>query len=150
VSWIERLDEVRARLDALAERDLHGLTSPDDKTGEQWEAGQVWAHLAEFGDYWLAELDKVLAGATEFGRTKTDPVRVAAVEEGRHRPIPESVRAMRLSLARFRTRLEAMTDDDWKKSSHHSTLGDMTVDDQMQHFHVGHYEEHADQLDSLA
>jgi hypothetical protein len=23
------------------------------------------------------------------------------------------------------------------------------VDDQMQHFHVGHYEEHADQLESL-
>ena len=149
MSWIARLDAVRTRLDALADRDLHGLTSPDEATGEQWEAGQVWAHLAEFGDYWLGELEKVLNGAVEFGRTKTDPVRVAAIETNRHRPISESVREVRRSMAQLRARLEAMTDDDWKKSSHHSTLGDMTIDDQMQHFHVGHYEEHADQLDSL-
>jgi hypothetical protein len=43
-----------------------------------------------------------------------------------------------------------MSEADWRRVSHHQTLGDMTMDDQMQHFHVGHYEEHADQLESLA
>jgi hypothetical protein len=148
-TWLARLDAVRARLDALATRDLHGLTSPDDKTGEQWEAGQVWAHLAEFGDYWLGELEKVLGGAAEFGRVKTDPERIAAIERDRTTPLPELIARVHASMDRLRARLVAMTDDDWKKSSHHSTLGDMTIDDQMQHFHVGHYEEHADQLESL-
>jgi hypothetical protein len=149
MNWLERLDAVQSRLDALAARDLHGLTAPDDATGERWDPGQVWAHLAEFGDYWLDELEQVLAGAPEFGRTKSDPRRIAAIEDGRHRPTSESVRAMRLSMARLRTRLQAMSEADWHKTARHPTLGDMTIDDQMQHFHVGHYEEHADQLESL-
>jgi hypothetical protein len=149
VNWIERLDAVRARLETLAKRDLSGLTAPDEATGEQWEAGQVWAHLAEFGDYWLAELERVLDGAAEFGRVKSDPVRIAAIDAGRHRPLPELVAETTGAMGRLRDRLEAMTDDDWKRVSHHQTLGDMTIDDQMQHFHVGHYEEHADQLESL-
>ena len=146
--WIARLDAVRARLDA--DRDRRGLSSPDEATGEQWDEGQVWAHLAEFGDYWLGELEKVLAGALEFGRTKADPERIAAIERDRHTDRAALVGRVHASMDRLRARLVAMTDDDWKKSSHHSTLGDMTIDDQMQHFHVGHYEEHADQLESLS
>ena len=126
-----------------------GLTTPDEATGEQWEAGQVWAHLAEFGHYWLDELDKVLAGAEEFGRVKTDPVRIAAIEAGRHLPVATHIAIVERALDDLRARLVAMTDDDWKKASRHSTLGVMDIDAQMQHFHVGHYEEHADQLESL-
>jgi hypothetical protein len=149
VNWVERLDAVRARLDALAPRDLDGLTSPDEKTGEQWEAGQVWAHLAEFGDYWLGELDKVLTGAETFGRTKTDPERIAAIARDRNTDRGALVARVHASMDALRARLTSLTDDDWKRVSRHSTLGDMSIDDQMQHFHVGHYEEHADQLESL-
>ncbi len=151
MSWIERLDTVEQRLVALASRDLAGLTAPDEPSGEQWDAGQVWAHLAEFGDYWLDELDRVLAAdaVVDFGRVKTDAGRVAAIERDRHRPIPELVTRVRAGMALLRGRLQAMTDDDWRKVGHHSTLGDMDIDAQMQHFHVGHYEEHADQLESL-
>ena len=148
--WLARLDAVEARLDALASCDLHGLTAPDEATGEQWDAGQVWAHLAEFGGYWLGELERVLDGAPEFGRVKTDPDRIAAIEAGRKLPFAAHVEIVKRSIATLRSRLESMTDDDWKKVSRHSTLGDMTIDDQMQHFHVGHYEEHADQLESLS
>jgi hypothetical protein len=143
------LDAVETRLHALAQRELSGLTSPDEQSGERWEAGQVWAHLAEFGDYWLGELDKVLAGAAEFGRTKKDPERIAAIERDRNTDRAALVARVDAAIARLRARLESMSDGDWKQSSHHSTLGDMTIDDQMQHFHVGHYEEHADQLESL-
>jgi hypothetical protein len=147
--WIARLDAVRARLRTLAERDLQGLTSPDEATGEQWEAGQVWAHLAEFGHYWLGELENVLGGAEEFGRVKADPTRVAAIEAGRHLPVSTHVAIVERALDDLRDRLVAMTDDEWKKSGRHSTLGVMDIDAQMRHFHVGHYEEHADQLESL-
>jgi hypothetical protein len=97
----------------------------------------------------LGELDKVLAGATSFGRVKTDPERIAAIERDRTTALPELIGRVHASMDRLRERLVAMTDDDWKRSSRHSTLGDMSIDDQMQHFHVGHYEEHAEQLESL-
>ncbi|HVT76939.1 MAG TPA: DinB family protein [Acidimicrobiales bacterium] len=149
MSWLERLDAVATRLHDLAARDLHGLTAPDAPTGERWDAGQVWAHLAEFGDYWLGELDKVLAGAETFGRTKADPERIAAIERDRHTPLPELIARVDVSIGRLRTRLSSMSEDDWRRTSRHPTLGDMSIDDQLQHFHVGHYEEHADQLESL-
>lgn len=149
MNWIERLDAVELRLRALASASLSGLTAPDEPSGEQWEAGQAWAHLAEFGDYWLAELDKVLAGATEFGRIKTDPVRIAAIEDGRNVPTVEHFATVERSIAALRARLVAMTDADWARTARHQTLGAMSIDDQLQHFHVGHYEEHADQLESL-
>ena len=40
-----------------------------------------------------------------------------------------------------------MTDEDWARTGRHETLGVMDLDAQLRHFHVGHYEEHADQLD---
>ena len=150
MDWIARLDAVQARLHALAAQELSGLTGADPSTGEQWDAGQVWAHLAEFGDYWLDELAKVLAGAETFGRIKTNPDRIAAIARDRHEPIPELARKIDASIARLAGQLREMTDDDWARVSRHQTLGDMTIDDQLQHFLVGHYEEHADQLESLA
>ncbi len=147
--WIARLDAVQARLHALAEKELSGLTAADPSTGEQWDAGQVWAHLAEFGDYWLGELHKVLAGATEFGRIKTDPVRVGTIERDRDVALTELLSRIDSSFSRLAEQLRGMSAEDFTRSSHHQTLGDMTVEDQLQHFHVGHYEEHADQLESL-
>ncbi len=152
-SWLDRLAAVEARLVGLAAQHLQGLTAPDEATGEKWEAGQAWAHLAEFGDYWLDELDRVLKAdrwPTPFGRVKSDPVRVAAIEAGRHAPVTDHVEAVRGSIARLRDRLQSMSDDDWTRVGLHQTLGEMDIDAQLQHFHVGHYEEHADQLESLA
>ena len=54
-----------------------GLTEPDHPSGEQWEWGQVWAHLAEFVPYWMGQMRVVIeAPGTDpvpFGRTMTDP-----------------------------------------------------------------------------
>ena len=43
-----------------------------------------------------------------------------------------------------------MTDEDWARTGRHETLGVMDLAAQLRHFHVGHYEEHADQLDLIA
>ena len=53
---------------------------------ETWDDRQVWAHVAEFGDYWLGELSSVLDSPDDepsFGRTRRDAVRIAAIESGR-------------------------------------------------------------------
>jgi len=45
---IARMAEAERRLAEHAAEVPTGLTAPDPASGEQWDAGQVWAHLAEF------------------------------------------------------------------------------------------------------
>src|SRR5512132_4023768 len=88
---LTRLGAVERRLAEHAARPLPtGLTDPDPGASERWEAGQVWAHLAEFPGYWHDQVRKVAgaqaSGSAEplpFGRTKTDPGRLAGIEQER-------------------------------------------------------------------
>ncbi len=60
----ERLGRVERRLADHAARPLPStLTDPDPGAEERWEAGQVWAHLAEFPGYWLEQVRAVLAAS---------------------------------------------------------------------------------------
>jgi hypothetical protein len=152
--WIDRLDHVSCRLHAHAT--LHrfdGWTRPDPGGDERWDAGQIWAHLAELGRYWLDQLDLVIdhrgPGPVAFGRTKADPARVGAIEGGRDRDRTVQYDAVCRAIDGLRSRLLELTADDWTRVGHHETLGALTIADQLRHFHVGHYEEHADQLDEL-
>jgi hypothetical protein len=82
--FLARVDEVEGGLRrAAAAGAPQGLTAPDEPSGEQWEAGQVWAHLAEFVPYWIGEARSVLTAESDqpvpFGRVKTDPGRIAAI-----------------------------------------------------------------------
>lgn len=130
-----------------------GLTAPDQPSGEQWDAGQVWAHLAEFGSYWLPELRRIVdAESTEpvpFGRTKADPHRIAEIERTRHLGVDAQVAVVRADIARYAHALASMSAEDWTRTGHHSTLGVMDLWDFLRHFVIGHYHEHADQLDDL-
>ena len=88
-SLIARLSEAERRLAEHASRPLPpGLSEPDPGGEERWEAGQVWAHLAEFPAYWLAQAQRVIALPTNepvpFGRVKTDAARIAAIERDRN------------------------------------------------------------------
>lgn len=131
-----------------------GLTEPDPGGEERWDAGQVWAHLAEFPTYWLEQLQQVIAGdpsqATPFGRTKADPDRIAAIARDRHEPVAELLDRILRDVAHVRTALAALPADAWERRGLHPTLGEMTVREQVERFLVGHLEEHADQLDRLA
>jgi hypothetical protein len=152
--WLDRIDDAQRRLLAHAAADHEGLTEPDPGGTERWDHGQVWAHLAEFGDYWQAELSTVVDaegdGPVPFGRVKTDPVRVAAIEAGRNEPVEHHLAAVLRSLDALRQLLAGLSATDWSRVGRHSTLGDLDVEAQLQHFHVGHVEEHLAQLDSLA
>lgn len=131
-----------------------GLTEPDPGGEERWEAGQVWAHLAEFPAYWLAQARAVIETGSEqpvpFGRVKTDPDRIAAIERDRHAD-PHAL------LARVRETLEDVTEAArtwdaaaWRALGTHPTRGPMTVERIVEEFIVSHLEEHAEQLDLLA
>lgn len=151
--WIGRLDHALDRFGDHLALAHPGRTAPVPGETETWDAPQVWAHVAEFGDYWLDELDTVLESSTSgpvpFGRTRRDPARIAAIEHGRHLDPATHLDHVERSADRLRATLAGLSDRDWVRVGRHETLGDMDLAAQLTHFHVGHYEEHADQLDSI-
>ena len=150
---IERLERAEKRLAAHAAAPPDGLTDPDPRTGEQWDAGQAWAHLAEFVPYWRGQVERVLEpGAirpVSFGRVVTDPGRLAAIEGGRHEPPAEQMARLRDALADLRRYLGTLSPDDLAVEGTHPTLGAMAVGTIVERFLCAHLEDHADQLDRL-
>lgn len=130
-----------------------GLTEPDQPSGEQWDAAQVWSHLAEFGSYWHPQLLMIVNGdgaqPVAFGRTKRDPERIAAIERNRSRSVDEQLAVVRADVARYAHTLAQLSADQWSRLGRHETLGEMDLWAFLQHFVTGHYHEHADQLDLL-
>ena len=155
--FLNRLSTVAKRLaDHASTAAPAGLTDPDEKTGEQWEAGQVWAHLAEFLPFWVAQARNVLTSFTgpdpiPFGRVKTDTNRVAAIERDRATAITELHARLTGGIDATRAFIDSVPDTAWTRvRGVHSTLGEMSLAQIVEEFMVGHLEEHADQLDGLA
>jgi DinB superfamily len=153
-SLLLRVQYVAVRLEEHARSaPAAGLTEPDEPSKEQWEWGQVWAHLAEFIPYWMGQARLVLAGdgseAVPFGRVKTDEGRVGAIERDRSVPADELWSRMRSQMADLWNFLDDLSPEDWAKRGVHPTLGEMDVAGLMERFVVGHLEEHAAQLDGL-
>ncbi len=152
--FLARLDAVERRLATHATlQPPDGLTGPDPGTGEQWDAGQVWAHLAEFIPYWMDEM-RMLLSAREampapFGRVKSDPNRIAAIERGRHESPAVLIKQISAAIADLRDLLNGLGGQDWSAQGRHSTLGIMNMERIVDEFLVEHLEQHAAQLDSL-
>ena len=153
--FVRRLDAVTERLARHASsQPSPGLTDPDQPSGERWEWGQVWAHMAEFPAYWMRQIREVLATPPRepppFGRVKTDPGRVAAIEAGRGAAHGELWERVSWDLSDVRVFIQRLNSDDWSRTVRHSTLGVMEMPKVLDVFLVGHLESHADQLDGLA
>jgi hypothetical protein len=152
---VARLSDAERRLAEHASRPLpSGLADPDPGGDERWEAGQVWAHLAEFPAYWLAQAQRVIARPTHspvpFGRVKTDAGRLEAIERDRHTDPQALLDRVRSSLAEVNDAVRSWDDDTWRLRGTHPARGEMTVEQIIEKFIANHLEEHADQLDSLA
>jgi hypothetical protein len=154
---LDRLEAAESRLAAHADAERPGLTHADAGSGERWEAGQVWAHLAEFPAYWVGQLHALqaahAAGVPQpipFGRTRADPGRAAAIE-ARRRDDPAALLAdVRAGIGASRVMCDSLTAGEWGVVGLHPTLGEMPVPAIVERFLVGHLEEHATQLDELA
>jgi hypothetical protein len=152
---LARLDTVERRLAGHASRGAPaGLTEPDPDTPEErWEAGQVWAHIAEFVPYWHGQLRTVIAEydgtPVAFGRTKADPGRIAAIEVGRAEPIADHMERTTEAITQLKRDIGAFTPAEWNAVGVHPTRGELDVEAILERFIVEHLEEHADQLDSL-
>lgn len=153
---LQRLDAVEARLAARASASVHhgALTEADPGSGERWETGQVWAHLAEFIPYWIEQAQRVVDTFVEhpvpFGRTKTDQGRLSAIERDRALPLAVLWSDTHSDLEALRRFLQNLDERAWSARGMHPMRGVMGVDRILDEFLVGHLEEHADQLDELA
>jgi hypothetical protein len=153
--FVARLDAVEQRLDAHASAESPtGLTDPDPDGTEQWEAGQVWAHMAEFVPYWKSQVESVIASydgdPVPFGRLKDDPGRIAGIEMGRHAVVRELRRQVAEEVAELKRYLAGLTPAEWNAVGQHPRRGEMDVEAIVGTFIVNHLGEHADQLDKLA
>ena len=151
---LSRLADAERRLAAHADEPLPaGMTDPDKGGEERWQAGQVWAHLAEFPGYWLAQAERVIALPTNepvpFGRVKTDAGRIEAIERDRNTDPAALLERVRSSLAEVSEAARAWPAEAWTRRGAHPVRGQMTVDQIIERFIVEHLEEHADQLDAL-
>jgi hypothetical protein len=155
-----RLERVRERLAEHASAEDRGLpaglTEPDPSGDERWEAGQVWAHLAEFPGYWLDQVRMIIAaqaadsrGPIQFGRTKTDPGRLGAIERDRRTDPRGLLTRVARDLDEAVEMVRSLPNEAWTAVGRHPTLGAMPVSDILERFLVAHLEEHADQLDGL-
>jgi DinB family protein len=155
------VDELIARLEAVERRLVEhadapvpsGLTEPDPEGEERWEAGQVWAHLAEFPGYWLTQAQRVISLPTNepvpFGRVKTDAGRVGAIERDRHTDPHALLARVRSALAEVTDTARSLPPEAWTRRGVHPVRGEMTVQQLFERFIADHLEEHADQLGSL-
>lgn len=150
-----RLDAVEERLRRAASLEVGGaVTAPDPTSGERWDAGQVWAHIAEAVPYWHGQLGLVLdrdrAEPVPFGRVATDPTRIATIEAKRREAVDAQLGRLIGSLAALRRQLRALPTPAWQRRGLHPTRGKMDVVEIVERFVVNHLEEHAEQLASLA
>lgn len=153
---VARLSAAEARLAVHAAAERPGLTRADEGTGERWEAGQIWAHLAEFPSYWVGQIRTILAaraaGEPEpipFGRMKADPGRIGAIEARRRDEPVELLADVHAGIAAAVGLLGTLSGDDWQTVGANPVLGSMTLPSIVERFLVTHLEEHAAQLDEL-
>jgi hypothetical protein len=137
----------RIRASALVPPD-DALTDPDPDSGERWDRGQVLAHVAEMLPYWARQAELIAAGRqAEFGRVKSDPDRIAAIERDRREDPQRLLGRVDEGVAAVLALLDRLDAQALARTGHHQTLGDMTVAEIVDRFAVAHLEEHADQLD---
>lgn len=153
-SLVARLADAERRLAEHAAKPLPAtLADPDPGSEERWEAGQVWAHLAEFPQYWLSQARRVIALPTTepvpFGRVKTDIGRIEAIERERYTDPTALMARVRTQLAEVNDAVRSWSAADWARRGAHPVKGEMTVERIVTVFIADHLEEHADQLDSL-
>ena len=152
--FVARLDAVEKRLDDHAAAVTPtGLTEPDPGGTERWEAGQVWAHMAEFVPYWQREVELVIGSyngdPVPFGRTKEDPGRISGIAMGRHEAIRQLKARVHDAIEDLKRYLAGRTSAEWNAVGTHSVRGELDVEAIVGRFVVAHLEEHADQLDGL-
>jgi len=149
----ERARRIEANVSALIARNASddGLRRTN-ATHEDWDPIRVLAHVAEFLPYWAAQAKDVAerrSNGQPFGRTHTDPARIAAIEDHAHDELAPTVARLRSALAGSVALLRSIPDDAWTKTGTHARRGEMTIEQVVDQLMCDHLLEHLTQADAL-
>jgi hypothetical protein len=142
-------DRIRASVPDMPD---DARTGADPETGEQWDRGQVLAHVAEILPYWCQQVELVVArgDGVPFGRVKTDAERIAAIERDREVDTLELLRRMDHGVQGALALLSRLDEPALRRTGTHERIGEMTAAAIFDRFLVDHLEEHAEQLEQGA
>ena len=150
--WLKRIDSVESRLQHCI-GPFGGLTAPDPNSGEQWDASQVWGHLAEFVEYWIGifgELvDEFDGEPIPFGRSPDDENRMAGVRHGSGLGFDRLWGEVSHDLGDLRHFLQTLPDLAEKVVGLTGDGTERSLAGMIEAYLVGHLEEHATQLESI-
>ena len=146
---VARIRELAARTRALAPAFADRLTPADPDDGDQWDEGQVLAHIAEFLPYWTGQFQAIVTagGGIDFGRVKTTPARIARIEAGRHEPAAVLLDRMDAAVEVAAAYLESLNEEQLQLVGIHPTRGEMAVSAGVDRFMIDHFEEHVAQME---
>ena len=153
---LDRLDAVEASVHKHAAREIEGgLTPPDSGTGEQWDGGQLWAHVSDILPYWSGQarllIDSYQGEPVPFGRAPTDPSRVDVIERNRHETVQFHWSRFEEGAEEVRALIANADERAWTEvKGLHRLRGEMGLEEILTSFMLAHLEEHAAQLDALA
>ena len=151
-SWLKRIDAVEARLGAQVGRS-GGTTAADEKTGDTWQRGQVWGHLAEFIAFWTEQagdvIDEYQGEPVPYGRKGDNSARNTAIESGLEVPIATLWEEVQSDLAELRRFLLALPENWSAAVGNRDDQGEVRAEDIIERTLVAHLEEHAAQLEAI-
>jgi hypothetical protein len=126
-----------------------------------WGPAEILAHVAEMLPYWLGEVERVLEGSipgargtvaiatgepAAFGRTEADQLRILRIEQDRSLPVRELFDRIAQDAHRWDQRLATLGEAQLRTRGRHPRRGEMTVEEMLEPFVVGHLEGHVEQL----
>jgi hypothetical protein len=151
-------DAYAVRLEAAVERlaaELDGLGADNARLAQaapdEWTAMQVLGHMVEMLPHWSREVQRLVAsqggaGLPTFGRTPDDPQRLAGVERGANSRLEDMLPRLRSETQATAAMLRALHWEDWPKRCVHPRLGEMTVEQMVERFIIGHAIDHMYQI----
>lgn len=117
-----------------------------------WGPRETLAHVTEMLPFWLGEIERILAGATEpvpFGRVASNELRIGVIERDRSLPLRELFGRLEADAERLTRRLGELTPAEAERTGVHPTLGVLTVHQAAGRFVAGHLEDHAAQIAAI-
>jgi len=128
-----------------------GLTDADPATGQRWTPEQVLGHVTEMLDYWLVEVERIIAGpqGVDFGRTKATPSRLTRIDRYSARDPQDLTVEITAASEQWIALLNRTTSEELSHTGTHPTLGEMTAARAIQEFVTDHLAEHTLQLREL-
>ena len=143
-----RLMAARDRLRSMPAGPPERLGPPDEKTGEQWDRGNVLGHVAEMLPYWSRRIRESLKGAP-LGRPPGETERARGIESGRLLREEELRHRIERGVEEALGLLSELRQADLDREIPHRAEGSLTVRKALDRYLVGHLEEHLGQLAAL-